>query len=57
VARKELHCEKRLHVFCSYSGTVIITVLKSVARVRLVKTEKTEYVLVICEVCRSAIGL
>jgi hypothetical protein len=29
---KELGCEKRLHVCCSYSETGIITVLKSVAQ-------------------------
>jgi hypothetical protein len=36
-------------VCCSYSETVIITVLKSVARIRLVKTENTQRVLVFCK--------
>jgi hypothetical protein len=43
---KRVSCEsaaanRRLYVCCSYSETVIITVLKFVARIRLVKTEKT----------------
>jgi hypothetical protein len=33
--------KRRLYVCCSYSETVIITVIKSVARIRLVKTEET----------------
>jgi hypothetical protein len=37
--------------------TGMTTVLKSVARIRLVKTEKAQRVLVICKVCRSAIAL
>jgi hypothetical protein len=49
--------KRRFYVFCSCSETVIITVLKSVARIRLVKTEKTQCVLMICKVCRSAIAL
>jgi hypothetical protein len=39
MARKELGCARRLHVCCRYSQTGIITVLRSVARIRLVKTE------------------
>jgi hypothetical protein len=31
--------KRRLHVCCSYSETNLITVLESVARIRLVKTE------------------
>jgi uncharacterized beta-barrel protein YwiB (DUF1934 family) len=44
--KKRVSCKNavtkiKLHVCCSYSGTVISTVLESVARMRLVKTEKT----------------
>ena len=39
IARKELDCERKLHMCCSYSETVITTVMKSVARIRLVNTE------------------
>jgi hypothetical protein len=45
--------KRRLYVCCSYSETVI----KSIARIWLVKTEKIEDVLVICKVCRSTIML
>jgi hypothetical protein len=37
MARKELGYEKRFHVFCN--GTGKIPVLKTVPRIRLVKTE------------------
>jgi hypothetical protein len=33
--------KKRLYVCCNYSETVIIAVIKSVARIRLLKAEKT----------------
>jgi hypothetical protein len=33
--------DRRLNVCCSYSETNIVIVLKSVARIRLVKTEVT----------------
>jgi hypothetical protein len=32
--------KRKLYVCCGYSETVIITVLKFVARIRLLKTEK-----------------
>jgi hypothetical protein len=41
VSCKNAAIKRRLYVCCSYSETGIITVLKSVARKRLVKTKKT----------------
>jgi hypothetical protein len=35
--------KRKLYTCCSYSETVIISALKSVARVRLVKTEKCSH--------------
>jgi hypothetical protein len=43
---------------CSYSETVTITVLKSVAKLRLMKTENHSMCVTLnCKVCRSAIAL
>jgi hypothetical protein len=58
MARKELAVQRRLHVCCSYSEIGIITMLKSVARIRLVKTENPGVrVTVDCKVCITVTAL
>jgi hypothetical protein len=41
VSCKSAAVKRRLYMCCSYSESLIITMLKSVARIRPVKTEKT----------------
>jgi hypothetical protein len=60
--KKRVSCQReaakrRLYMCCSYSKTDIITVFKSVARIRLVKIEKTYRVPVTCKVWRSVLVL
>jgi hypothetical protein len=50
VSCKSEAVKRRLYVWCSYSETVI----KSVARIRLVKSEKIQRVLVNCKVWKSS---
>jgi hypothetical protein len=49
--------KRRLHVCCSYGETAIMTGLKSVARIRPVKTDKSLRVLVICKLWKLGIAL
>jgi hypothetical protein len=48
VARRELECAKKTYVCCSYSETGITNVLKSVARIRLVKSKDTSVCVGLC---------
>jgi hypothetical protein len=60
MAKKKFGCvkKKKTHICCIYSETGTITVLNSVARIRLVKTENpSTCVTVISKIYRSAIAL
>jgi hypothetical protein len=57
VTCKSAAVKRTLYACCNYSENVIITVFESVARIRLVKNEKTSRVLVICSVWRSEMEL
>jgi hypothetical protein len=62
VVKKRVSCKsaflkRRLYVCCSYREIVMLTVLKSIARIRLVESEKTKRVSVIYKLWKSAIVL